>query len=158
MTNLANWQTCHIILFPLLTTSSFLLFLKNLLHFPSSVTSKILYVETFGWNVTVMISNFVLNFSQSNRKKVCWPEIVLYGTFLPQCCRTLQLNQHMFFWHRKESAFMRDTLFRRKSKQIPKHNHIWTSPPPYFLFCFTAQCFWDSKILNEAVRLPLSLC
>ena len=71
----------------------------------SSYMSKFLSVESFRWNVTIMISNFVLIFKQLNRIKNCWPEMVLYGTFSVPCCCTVLLNQHMYFRHRKKSAF-----------------------------------------------------
>ena len=83
----------------------------------SSVICKISSAKSFGWNITrqslcflglwviIKISNFVFIFSQSNRKKNCWSEIVLYGMFLTPCYCTVLLNQDMFFRQREISPF-----------------------------------------------------
>ena len=87
--------------------------------------SKILSADIFRWNISVLIWNFVLIFSQSNQKKVCWPEIALYGTFLAPCCCTLLLNQHVFSRHKKGSVFI------RSEKNVSKYQstfYSWTNP------------------------------
>ena len=50
---------------------------------------------------------FVFIFTQSNWENICWPEILIYGTFFASCCCTVLLNLHMFCRQGKKSVFFR---------------------------------------------------
>lgn len=132
--NIINEQTSKLGNMPYNTISCFhnfffLFLLNNLLPLSSSAMSKILSAETFGWSIIVIISNFVFISSQSNRKKNCWAEIALYGTFfLAPCCFTLQLNQHVFFRYRKESAFLGIHCSKVKASKYFNTFCSWMNP------------------------------
>ena len=117
MCNLANWQTCHIILFLLLTAfSSFLLLRKNLLHL-------ICYVE-----------NFVCVYFQM---KHCCFDLELCFNFQPiksekslltRNCTLRNIFSSMLLYSPVKSARVLSAQkgvsfhsFRKKCKQISKH-------------------------------------
>lgn len=66
-----------------------------------------------------------------NWKKNCWPDRVLYGTFLAPCRCTALSNQHMFFWHR--------TKFGVRFAEVKISKHIttyfsWWNPSNKYMF------------------------
>lgn len=133
--NIINEQTSKLGNMPYNTISCFhnfffLFLLNNLLPLSSSAMSKILSAEPFGWSIIVIISNFVFISSQSNRKKKIAEQKSSFTErfFLAPCCFTLQLNQHVFFRYRKESAFLGIHCSKVKASKYFNTFCSWMNP------------------------------